>query len=343
MLRAGIGRVLLKLTALVALLTVPLSAQTTAPAADAPSVRVGGTIFADFTDQTEPKLSQFNVGRSYINVTGNLNRRLAFRITPDIVRETGSGSSLSGSYTFRLKYAYAQLDLDEWSTKGSYLRFGMQQTPYIETIETAYRYRFQGPLFADREGYIGSSDFGVAGRYAFAGDYGDVQAGIYNGEGYQRAEVNDQKSVQARVGVRPLPRDDFWKGLTFGVFYNGDHYVADAARRRLAPYALFATKWGSAGLEGLRTKDRAVEGEGYSLWVTPKITKDIEVLARHDRLEPDTRTNARKTRDIVGVAYWIPNLQRVTSAVMVDGERVEYEGMSHPDETRYAVHLLVNF
>jgi hypothetical protein len=353
MLRARIGRVLLKRLAVLAAMALPVAAQTPAPSPDAPSVKIGGTIFADYTYQAEPSivdaggdrvdLSTFNITRAYINVTGNLNRRLQYRITPDIARETGSGSSLSGSYTFRLKYAFGQLNLDEWTTPGSWVRFGMQQMPYNDLIESFYRYRFQGPLFGDREGYIGSSDFGISGRWVFPGDYGDVHAGIYNGEGFQRAEVNDQKSVQARVGFRPLPRAPFWKGLTFGAYLNGDNYVADEERRRFAPYAVLATRWVTVGAEGLRTRDRQVDGEGFSLWATPKLTENLELLARHDSLKPDTNVDARKSRDILGVAYWIPNLQRVSSAVMIDGERVEYDHMNRSDETRYAVHVLVNF
>src|SRR3954453_2196557 len=65
------------------------------PPDDTPSIRVGATIFADYTIQQQPTikdadgnlvtLNQFQVGRSYINVTGNISHSIAFRITPDIV------------------------------------------------------------------------------------------------------------------------------------------------------------------------------------------------------------------------------------------------------------------
>src|SRR5687768_3197262 len=85
------------------------------PPDDTPSLRVGATLFLDYTMTEQPKLTDadgnrvtgnaFNVGRAYINVTGNISHLVAFRVTPDIVRETGSGSALNGSLTFRLKYA----------------------------------------------------------------------------------------------------------------------------------------------------------------------------------------------------------------------------------------------
>src|SRR4029079_6737026 len=95
------------------------------PPDDTPKINVGATIFADHTVQQTPKvpdplnagdmvtLNQFQIGRSYINVTGNISHSIAFRITPDIARETGTGSGLTGSYTFRLKYAYAQWNFDD--------------------------------------------------------------------------------------------------------------------------------------------------------------------------------------------------------------------------------------
>src|SRR6185503_1361614 len=138
---------------------VPCAAQVTVAAAstppdDTPNIKVGVTIFADYTVNLEPKItdsdgnevtfSAFQIGRSYINVTGNISHSIAFRVTPDITRETGVGSALNGSYTFRLKYAYAQWNLDDHMSKGSYARFGMQQNPYHDFFDAVYRYRFQG-------------------------------------------------------------------------------------------------------------------------------------------------------------------------------------------------------
>src|SRR5438128_2450480 len=79
------------------------------PPDDTPSFKVGATIFADYTYIDSPQTkdadsntihpNSFNIGRAYINVTGNLNHLVQFRITPDITRESGTGSSLAGSYT----------------------------------------------------------------------------------------------------------------------------------------------------------------------------------------------------------------------------------------------------
>ena len=80
-----------------ALLPALAAAQTPA-AADQPSIKVGATIFADYTFQQTPTTTDsagntihsnsFNVSRTYINITGNVSKNLAFRITPDITKET---------------------------------------------------------------------------------------------------------------------------------------------------------------------------------------------------------------------------------------------------------------
>ncbi len=125
-------------------LSPPASAQVTAaagyvPPDDKPALKVGFTLFADYTytdsptaknaDGSDYNPNAFNVSRAYINITGQLHHLVSFRITPDITRETGAGSSLNGSYTFRLKYGFGQFNLDDWLPKGSWVRLGLQQTP----------------------------------------------------------------------------------------------------------------------------------------------------------------------------------------------------------------------
>ncbi len=180
---------------------------TAAPSApnDTPSIRIGVSLYTDYTYTKSPEVidadgnsvnpSQFNIGRSYINITGNLSRLVAFRVTPDITRETGTGSSLNGSLTFRLKYAFGQVNFDDWMTAGSWARLGIQQTPWVDFEENIYRYRFQGTVFAEREGFLSSSDGGASFHYNLPSNYGDLHAGIYNGENYNRQELERSERV----------------------------------------------------------------------------------------------------------------------------------------------------
>lgn len=352
----------------VSLLAVVASAQVTpaagyTPPDDTPSFKIGATIFGDYTYIDSPTSkdadgnvihpSSFNIARAYINVTGNLNHRIAFRITPDISRETGTGSSLSGSQTFRLKYAFGQYNLDDWMTHGSWVRLGVQQTPFVDYTEGIYRYRFQGTIFAERIGLLTSSDAGLSGHYNFASNYGDVHAGYYNGEGYSRAEANNEKAVQVRGTFRPLPMGGIWKGLRVTGFYDDDHVVANAKRQRAIGQVTFEHPWFNAGVDVVQSKDASsatkptVTGSGWSAWATPRLgLTGWELLLRHDDWKPNKDVSSQtQKRDIFGIAYWFQNLNKVTAALLADYDKLKQDNFSptRPNDTRYGLKMLINF
>ena len=346
---------------------LPASAQVTpaassTPPDDTPAIRLGTTIFADYTVQQQPRiqdadgnqvtLNQFQVQRAYLNVTGNISHSIAFRVTPDITRETGTGSSLNGSYTFRLKYAYAQWNLDDYMEKGSFARFGMQQNPYFDFFESVYRYRFQGSVFADREGYQSTADVGAAFRYNLPQNYGDIHAGVFNGENYNRAEVNDQKAFMIRGTLRPLPVHPVLRGLRVTGFLNKDAYVKRADRVRAIVTTTFEHPWVHAAFEYQATTDQtsatrtATEGRGWSVFVTPRHASGWEALLRFDHTVPDkTRQSQVRERTIAGVAYWFPRQRNVATALMFDVDNATFAGFlpSPPTQRRYAVHAYVGF
>jgi hypothetical protein len=355
------------LAALAMLTAAPaLAAAQAAPPNDTQSIRVGATIFYDYTFTNQPetvdadgnviKPSAFDVKRAYISISGTVSHVVSFRITPDIRRETGGGSSLNGSLNFRLKYAYAQFNLADWLSAGSRVRVGVHQTPYIESQEGVYRYRFQGTVFAEREGGLSSADAGVSFRTLLPDDYGDVQVGLYNGEGYTRPEANNQPSLQVRATVRPLPETGtLFRGLRATAFYFHDHYVQDAERRRFIAAALYEHDRFNAGFDLLTGTDRtsvatpAVDSRGVSVFVTPFFDekgRGLEGLLRVDRFTPDTSLDGVRTRLIVGGAYWFPHPGgAATAALLVDYEQVTFSRFAtpQPKQQRLAVHGLINF
>ena len=107
-----------------------------------------------------------------------------------------SANVANDSLVFRIKYAFAQFNLDDWMTRGSWARFGIQQTPLLDYEEGIYRYRFQGTTFTEREGFYNSADAGASFHYNFRSNYGDVHVGVYNGDSYAKTEPNDQKAIR---------------------------------------------------------------------------------------------------------------------------------------------------
>lgn len=327
---------------------------------------MGATLFTDYTVTEQPRATDvdghefmpnaFNVSRAYLNVTGTLSRLVAFRVTPDVVRETGQGTSTTGSLTFRLKYAYAQFNLDEWLPAGSFVRFGMQQNPWVDFIDSVYRYRFQGSVFEDREGFLPSADVGATARYVLPGAYGDIHGGFYNGDGFSRAEASDQKAFMIRGTIRPLPAAGPLRGLRVTAFHDHDAYVRHAARRRTIGALTYEHPNVHAGFNVLTATDQTrgtspvIDSRGLSVWATPKTAKGWgwEGLVRFDRLTQDqpalTRDSARD-RLIAGIAYWFRRQGSVAAAVLFDHERVHHAGFvpARPDERRWGVKTLIHF
>jgi hypothetical protein len=336
------------------------------------SVRVGGTIFADFTYTAEPaitdsdnnrvKRSEFEVRRAYLNVTGTINDIVSFRITPDIAaRQTTTATglpagarvtgSLDGSLVIRLKYAFGQLSLDRFLPHGSWARIGQQQTPYVDFMEGICRCRFQGTIFSEREGFLSSSDVGVSARVNFPSDYGEIHAGFYNGETYSRAEVNDQKAFQVRGTLRPLPKNESAKGLRLSLFYDADRPVKATSRNRFIGAATFEHKYLIAGAEYLDTKDQAgiaaaaIKANGWSVFAQPRSKVGVDGWFRYDSLKPNKGVDARKSRTILGAVYWF-KVQRApfAAAILADYEQVKYDAaLARPNEKRYELKTLFNF
>jgi hypothetical protein len=348
------------------------------PPDDTPSIRVGATIFTNWSHQLEPtitdtdgnavKRSSFDVTRSYINITGNLSHILAFRITPDIARETSPTSSLNGSLTFRIKYAFLQANLDDWMTRGSWARFGIQETPYVDYAQNIYRYRFQGTMYPERAGYLASADAGVSFRYNLPSNYGDVHVGYYNGDGYTRADPNGEKGIMIRATGRPFARKaPVLRGLRAHVFHLEDSYVKDGERRRTIGTVTYEHPFVTAGVEYLHAADQrsalpgqeSMHGQGYSLWIVPRTRLGWEGLIRYDHHTPNTSTafaplstagnlttpldSQRQDRVIVGVAYWFRLQGSVTSALLVDYDAQLFKNLTTPENKAVAVHALVTF
>jgi hypothetical protein len=381
---------ILAVTAAVALCGGTAFAQVTpaagyTPPDDTPSFKIGTTIYTNYTYQDAPTAkdadgnvihsNSFEVTRAYINATGNLSHRLSWRVTPDIsgrfattvaststvtggtpgekvTTATSASTSYDGSLVFRLKYAFGQLNLDDWLPKGSWVRIGQQQTPYLDFMEGIYRYRFQGTTFVEREGFISSSDVGLSGHFALPNDYGDIHAGFYNGDTYSRAEANDQKAFQIRGTLRPLARTPFWKGLRLTGFYDADKPIKNGARDRFISSATFEHKHVNVGLDYFNAKDQAsgkagtpeIKANGWSLWVTPRLDNGVEALFRYDNSKPNKSVDARRKRTIAGVSYWFKTTKPATAAVFADLEKVDYDtALAKPNEKRFSLHCLLAF
>jgi hypothetical protein len=380
--RVPLALLLISLSAAASAQVTPAAGYT--PPDDTPSIRVGVTLFPNYTYQTTPeatdadgnviKRNAFDVTRAYINLTGQISHLVAFRITPDITRQSGlltlgAGNSVStDSLVFRIKYAYAQLNLDDWMTRGSWARLGIQQTPWVDFDEGIYRYRFQGTTFAERiplPTTMTSSDAGVSFHYNLPSNFGDFHVGVYNGENYQKVEVNDQKALEFRGTIRPFATSvPVLRGVRAHLVYHNDHYQGSDERKRVMGNVTFEHSYLNAEFDYLSAKDKTLatitdaESQGWAVWATPRLPMENgsswEGLLRYDHFTPNTSSTTRapastspvpgvtllsdqhQNRTIVGVAYWFPHQGNVSTAILLD-----YDGQSFDNITTTPVHAVI--
>jgi hypothetical protein len=269
-------------------------------------------------------------------------------LTPDVRRVTDS--SLAGSLVLRVKYAF--VELDNIKAARSWARFGAHQTPWLDFEESINRYRVQGTMFSERDGLIpGSSDFGV-GYFTPLGKYIDVQAGVYNGEGYTQTDVNKYKSAQGRLTLRPLAGHGIANGLRISGFYSAGWYAANRPRRLGIVMGSFEHTNVVATLQYLKATEnpnaaapRDIERNGSSGFI--EIRQGVNgwaALARMDRLDPD-RALARNSqrRVIAGGAYWFV-WPRSRVGLVVTNEQVHYDpAAARAQENRLLVQTHIEF
>lgn len=315
-----------------------------------PTVTVGILSYLQYDAELRNRdgFNAFDVTRGYINVIADVAKNVRFRATPDIRRITDG--SLSGSLAFRMKYAFAEFD----NVLGarSWVRFGLHQTPWLDFEESINRYRVQGQMFAEREGVIpGSGDFGAGFLIPLPASYGEVNAGVYNGEGFGSGEANKFKSFQGRATIRPFPHASLARGLRLSAFYSHGSYAADHPRRHGIVMASFehthfvATAQWLAGTERTPTRLTNAHLRGASAFA--ELRQGLEgwaVLARVEGFDPDDSiTDNSGRRVIAGVAYWL-TWSKSRVGFVLNGEDVRYDaGRGRPHESRLLVQSHIQF
>ncbi len=196
-----------------------------------------------------------------------------------------------------------------------------------------------------------------------------VHLGLYNGEGYTKAEANNQKAFMARVGFRPLHAHPILRNWRVQGFWTHDNYMANAPRNRTVFNTIFEHPYINMGFDYLWTKDKTtavlvnnipaptLDGKGWSVWLTPKKPfangSSVEALIRYDHMKPGgtagataiTSPDGLNQRTIAGVSYWFPKQGSVSAALLFDYEQVKFSNWtpSKPTQQRVFVHSLISF
>jgi hypothetical protein len=216
-----------------------------------------------------------------------------------------------------------------------------------------------------------SADAGVSFHYNLPSNYGDIHVGVYNGENYQRVEVNNQKALEFRGTLRPFATGlPVLRGLRAHLVYYNDHYASSDERKRVMGNVTFEHQYLNAGFDYLSAKDQTLatvtdaSSKGYSFWATPRAPKadgsSWEGLLRYDHFTPNTATtpapastspvpgvtvwnDQHQNRTIAGIAYWFPHQGNVSTAILFDYDGQHYDNITTAPVRSVSVHGLINF
>lgn len=181
----------------------------------------------------------FFLRRARLIVSGKVNDRVSFSIQPDFASEVGGREN-----TLVLRHYYADLYLDDALTFRA--RIGQSEVPTgFEPLQSSSRRAPFDRADAMESSAPGEQDLGVflmwtpqsmktrirelaTTRFKGAGDYGTIAIGAYNGQGGNRAEMNDAPHVIARVSYPFRVREQDVEVAAFG--YTGTYTVSPAQR-----------------------------------------------------------------------------------------------------------------
>jgi hypothetical protein len=296
-----------------------------------PPVAVGGVLYAQYqyslrSDAAGNHGNTFDVTRIYVTATARLAKGVGARATLE-----GFRPSSGGGIETRVKYAFAQ-----FTPEKSRLTFkiGQLQTPFVEFDERLWDYRAQGTVAMDRNGYVSSTDLGLATEGSWREEGINFSAGVFNGETYRSGTGDHRKDVAGRVSVRLVRSDDMSQvgGLRLTGFALAGKPTGGGTRRRLLGQLSYRSTRALIAGQLAATRDRVdstltaptASGRVASVYGWLRFgPAPFAILGRVDVVDPSTTVDDnRQTRVIAGVSYRVsPNLR-----LLADIDHLSYQG-----------------
>ena len=306
--------------------------------------------------------SKFAIKRGYFRFSKTLMPWFDAHMTFDVTQAKDDDSSLDGSVAVRIKYAYAKFKLPDvaFFTK-PFVEAGIVHMPWLDFEEHINWYRCQDTMFIERNSTFNSADFGLTLVSLFGGEvgeeyqkkvsnkypgrYGSMAVGVYNGGGYHASEKNDNKALEGRLTIRPLP--DVVPGLQFSYFgITGKGNTKDEPDWTVNlgmvsfehEYLVLTGQYydGKGNQKGSDEYDK----DGYSIFAELKPHKKFSIIGRYDQFDPnDDMDDDENTRYIIGAAYHIDKQHK--NMVLLDYDTVDYEDSSKEDDKRIQLTLQV--
>lgn len=292
---------------------------------------LSGEYFLGFSYSDVTELSKFDLKRGYFTLKTRLNDKLSVRYTQDITLDTEGDDA--GNVEMRLKYLYLAVDLEEIGLmRNSSIEFGLVHRPWVDFEQKINGYRVQGPMYTDRYDISTSADFGIMVEGLIGGvltgdktdylssghngRYGSYAIGLFNGGGYHQIEQNNNKVVESRLTLRPLP--DIAPGIQISWALalgktnlpgnQGDYlmnlFFLSSENRILRFTAQYYRGTGSYDGSLTDISGTSYKNNGYSLFAEILIPETpISLFSRYDSFDSHQFTLLQSRSAIGGIAY----------------------------------------
>lgn len=306
-------------------------------------LKVGILAYIDYSagqepepDDRESSFNEFRLTRGYLTVKKELLPWMHTRLTIDIHQDD------EGDYKERLKYLYAELrppDFGLFTSMKS--EIGLGHIPWLDFEEHINPYRCQGTMAIERAGVFNSADTGVSlrgdlggklkdaeektGSHHYDGRYGSWHVGVYNGSGYHASEENNNKVLEGRLTLRPLPDDIAGFQISyFGMCGEGNKKASDGDYPDYVvnlgmlsyehPWVILTAQYfqtqGHAKGNWVDAKGDALDTAGYSFFGNlklPIVDRKVSLFTRYDYFDQDDDSKIGNQADydmyIGGLAY----------------------------------------
>ncbi len=292
---------------------------------------ISGQWFLNNIYNDATKIDRFSLKRGYFTITSKLSDMFSVRYTQDITIDNEGEDA--GNVEMRLKYLYLKMKLNDIKfLEDTYFEIGLVHRPWLDYEEHINRYRVQGTMFLERYHLVNSADFGITyigllgGELdedyqknvskSYPGRYGSFAFGVYNGGGYHAIEFNNNKTIEGRISLRPIPT--LHPGLQISYsFITGMANTIENSQEFISNLFMLSSEsklhvaaaqyyFGKGDFHGIYTDEngKAFDNTGYSLFGELKIpSTSIALFGRYD----DFGSNEVKFNDqrsiIGGIAY----------------------------------------
>ena len=234
-------------------------------------------------------INGLRLSRAYLTVIGRANDKFSGKFTID--EAYADPSAANGRGNVFVKYLYGIYT----PLKNTQIRFGLTETPWIPYEEGVWTYRFLAQTPSDYEGFMPSSDYGVAIVGSLLNKLIEYHIMGSNGEGYQAAQNGKGYAASARIGLNLKP---FTLNL-FGLDESTHNGIPDYNPKRAIAMLMYSNDILRLAGDYLWADDHITpadmqyakfnHGYGYSFWGFLRIPqeKSIRVFARYLYMKPN--------------------------------------------------------